>query len=270
MLKNELSERALFLTGQVINIVPAHYTIWLYRYKIISNLIQKLDKAEKEQRLQDDLHWCGELATHKEKCYQIWHYRQLIVELLIKEVYEGDKNKFDVVASEYPIISTMMSLDEKNYHVWSYRRWLVEAFDLFSSDLEWCFNDNMISTDIRNNSAWSFRFTLLFGGKSPSSKKLESEIEYTKSKINLAPTNISSWNYLRGIYKKTNMDITSLRPFVQKFTEKESSIPAFELLVDIFKADNNIKAAGEIYDKLSNEYDPIRARYWSFKKSQLQ
>ncbi|OAX85422.1 hypothetical protein ACJ72_00193 [Emergomyces africanus] len=63
MAANEMSERALELTEDVILMNPAHYTVWLYRAKILMALEKDLNK---------ELEWVNKLALQCLKNYQIW------------------------------------------------------------------------------------------------------------------------------------------------------------------------------------------------------
>ena len=63
MAANEYSERALDLTADIIAINPAHYTVWLYRAKIV---------AELGKDVVDELRWVEGWAEKSLKNYQIW------------------------------------------------------------------------------------------------------------------------------------------------------------------------------------------------------
>lgn len=177
------------------------------------------------------------------------------------------------VAEEQRFLASILSLDTKNYHVWSYRQWLCTRFPAillptyktvqlitsidtksapdisprpsitpsYTSHSEVVENEKMIVDDIRNNSAWSHRYFLLFGQvelsysttyglilKQVNNKQLLqksglldtnlvlAEIEYTKGKIRLAPQNASPWNYLRGVLNHGGIPITSVREFCEE------------------------------------------------------
>ena len=63
MTRNEYSERALSLTEDIIGMNPAHYTVWLYRAKIIRELAKDV-LAE--------LAWLDGVSRRSLKNYQIW------------------------------------------------------------------------------------------------------------------------------------------------------------------------------------------------------
>ncbi len=274
MIKNEISERALYLTYVIIHKVSAHYSIWQYRYHILQHLVEQKKKENNEsvvQVLQEELRECSKMALNIQKNYQIWHYRHLIIELLIKYGYDGDARKYSLEKEEYPILSIMLTKDEKNYHVWSYKRWLVKRFNIYDSPAELTFTTNMLKNDVRNNSAWSFRLFLLFGYDKPS-VDLKSEFDFVKKQIKRSPTNPSSWNYLRGLCDKSGTSLCKFKQFIRSFTENDEniSIPAIELLAVTYIKENDWEKANGIYGLLADKLDPIRSNYWNFKKLNLK
>ncbi|KAI9818091.1 MAG: CAAX geranylgeranyltransferase alpha subunit [Pycnora praestabilis] len=63
MAKNEFSERVLALTEDVIDMNAAHYTVWLYRAKTLSEL---------KKDLREEIKWLNDTALRHQKNYQIW------------------------------------------------------------------------------------------------------------------------------------------------------------------------------------------------------
>ena len=63
MAANEMSDRALALTTDIIALNPAHYTVWLYRAKILFELKKDLDS---------EIQWLNKVALNNLKNYQIW------------------------------------------------------------------------------------------------------------------------------------------------------------------------------------------------------
>ena len=56
----------------------------------------------------------------------------------------------------------------------------------------------MIRADLRNNSAWNYRYSIIQDTTKFSPEVIEREIKFTIEKIKLAPSNESAWNYLKG------------------------------------------------------------------------
>ena len=170
----------------------------------------------------------------------------------------------------------------------------------------------MIEKDVRNNSAWNHRWFLTFGkhidpskgmGKELSPVPLEGEvedevldqeIEYSISKIRIAPQNPSPWNYLRGVLKKASgrTDVErALKKRVKGFAEalvdvsghqsgisdenKVRSSHALEYLAELYGeekegGERGMEQAEKCWDLLSRRYDPIRKGYWDWRKGMAQ
>ncbi|KAF1950396.1 farnesyltransferas-like protein [Byssothecium circinans] len=257
MAKNEFSERVLGLTEHIISMNPAHYTVWLYRAKTLSEL-----KAS----LQDEIAWLNPTALKHLKNYQIWHHRQTIIDGIGSPKGEPE------------FISTMLEQDSKNYHVWSYRQWLVKRFGLFDDEEELQWTEGMIDADVRNNSAWNHRWFLVVGGRDGGElpeEVVKREMEYAKREIRKAPQNQSPWNYLKGIVRQGKLPWSTLKDFALEFADMRRpddiySSHALDLLADIYaEEENNKDEARKALDLLATKFDPIRAHYWNFRKGLL-
>lgn len=274
----ELSLRSLFITGEAISKIPAHYTVWEYRSRIVKHLCQS-----NSYKLEDEIEWCNSIALNNEKNYQIWHYKEIIIEFAIKMLYNNDPSSYPLL-EEYNIVNEMLSNDEKNYHVWTHKRWMVRCFNLWRDNTELEIIDRLIDEDVRNNSAWSHRYLVLFGN-TQEIKEIDQEIDYIFAKIDIAPTNLSSWNYLSGvieIIKKkdefklfTNLEEKFLKYIndgkgIQnmKLDGNYISIPALKLLAEFYIAKERKDEAVNIYEALK-VLDEIRVKYWEFKQSTL-
>ncbi|ODV58834.1 bifunctional protein farnesyltransferase/protein geranylgeranyltransferase [Ascoidea rubescens DSM 1968] len=281
MSKNEYSERALALTEKIINVCAAHYTVWEYRYNIIK------DGSNHNKIIKDELIWSENIILENPKNYQVWHYRQLlIIELVSKS--SDDYN----VEKEFELIDKSLIEDSKNYHSWTYRTWLTKHFKLYN-DKNLSFINSLLKSDIRNNSAWNFRFFLLVNNPENYIEQdrksiinglvLQKELKFTENAIELAPQNQSSWNYLIGIYEKFNLDINNLKGLSLKYSNFEddkiselemqpiiSSVHALELLARIYSSSKTtVDKAIRAYDLLATKYDPIRVNYWKYLSSSL-
>lgn len=264
--KKEYSDRALHMTERGIELVASHYTIWNYRFNILINM---------DKDLFEELDWCEQIALENEKNYQIWNYRQLIIERIIST---GHGDKFNP-HREYPIMDAMLQEDIKNHHVWSYRKWLVERFELYHDPKEQGFVDHCIDDDLRNNSAWTHRFFIKFASeKHRTDSTIADEIEYAKDKICLCPQNPSPWNYVIGIYRRFGRNFDDLHDFCTKFASIDDddaaevlikSSFALEMLATIYKQRKQYAPAVKAYEMLGSKYDPIRANYWDYEKSKI-
>lgn len=257
MAANEYSDRVLDLTEHIIDLNPAHYTVWLYRASTLFAL-----RAD----LREELEWISDTARAHQKNYQIWNHRMMVVGEL------GDP------AGEREFVEEMFGLDGKNYHVWSYRQWLVRRFDLWGEG-EFAFVEKMLEKDVRNNSAWNYRWFLVNGREDEGIKGItddkvkQREIEFATSAVGKAPQNPSPWNYLRGISKASGDNLKELKDLASQYADTSKpdgvrSSHALDLLADIL-ADEDKQAAGQVLDLLAITYDPIRRNYWEYRKGLL-
>lgn len=261
MQQQEYSERALYITELGIEQLASHYTIWIYRFNILKNL--------PNTNFNDELDWCEQIALDNEKNYQIWNYRQLIINHILESGLKFEPYR------EFPIMEAMLDSDPKNHHVWSYRKWLVEKFELYKSEKELEFIEKLIDQDLKNNSAWSHRFFLLFSRKHlTEDKTVDDELLFVKERIVKCPQNPSSWNYLLGMYERFDAPLRELEDFCLQLVDldqgKVESSYALETLAKIYKSQEKYDDSIKVYKLLKDKYDPIRANFWEFQISKIQ
>jgi len=281
MVAEEYTPRCLRITEHVISMNPAHYTVWLYRFKII----QVLDLP-----IPDEIEWLNEVALNNLKNYQIWHHRQLLLDHYYPKIADDDEAVKKLAKSEIDFVNQILAEDTKNYHVWSYRQDIVAKLGIWTV-AELGSTQNMIEDDVRNNSAWSHRFYLVFSDPSQSTKDalptehdpkvpesvIERELKYTRDKILLSPQNQSSWNYLRGVLRKAGRGMSTEEDFASQFAEclgeegeKVTSSHALEMLADASVETGNVEKARLCFMRLAKTWDPIREGYWQYRISQLK
>ncbi len=170
---------------------PAHYTVWLYRFSIITALGVPIPT---------EIAWVNEVALQHLKNYQIWHHRHLLVDHYFPAISSSADEVAKLAQSETDFLKTMLAEDTKNYHVWSYRQYLVRKLGNWGAD-ELASTEDFITEDVRNNSAWSHRFFLVFSDPSTTTEGshsteydpavpahiIDREIQYAQDKILLAP-----------------------------------------------------------------------------------
>ena len=277
MANNEKSLRILDITDHIIHMNPAHYTVWsvhpiakppatdpasrLYRAATIKEL--SLDPLE-------ELTWLNKISLKILKNYQIWGHRQVIMKLIS-----------ELPQTELPFLARVLAKDTKNYHVWSYRQWLVQHFSLWPTKdnpgHELKFTESLLTTDVRNNSAWNHRFFVLFGredGEPTKDSIFEREIEFAKEKISEGPQNQSPWNYIKGVIRRQGKGEAILEQFAGQFADVDNedeirSSHALDLLATIWADGQEIKAVKAL-DLLGERFDPIRKNYWEYRKGLLQ
>lgn len=278
IVSNEYTPRSFRLTTKLIELAPAYYTVWNYRFNNI--LTHLLSSNWNRQLVIKEFDWLDEITLNNPKNYQIWSYRQQLIVTCQHHHGNNDNGSNDAaidIKRELPILDIMIDEDTKNYHVWSYRKWVVQRFDDFTNELP--FINKLIDRDIYNNSAWNHRMFYLQNVQ-PDDSMLQEEIKYTMEKIKQVPQNISSWNYLRGIYDSFLKPDDALKEFVMGYcrdipldskTAITSNTPlpdvecsfAIEVLAQLSKDDPILQA--NCYRSLSVKYDPIRTPFWQHK-----
>ncbi|BGO99526.1 CAAX geranylgeranyltransferase alpha subunit [Rhodotorula toruloides] len=286
--KQERSQRTLELTKILIHYNPAHYSVWKYRadtlFELKTNLSEELDLLD-------------QLVKYHLKSYQVWQHRRNIVLAL------------DDPSRERDFTSKALALDAKNYHTWAYRQWVLchfyssrsfpdstfpspekaeEAQKVWDGELEYV--EELLTKDIRNNSAWNHRFFVCFesgmGGDCG-----EREVRYAKEKLAISPNNPSAWNYLRGVLGRLKQPPSTCTAFVTPLAlNTPSSLPdsepaisskaelpawlAIEFLADAAAEEartaeqssderkKKVEEASALYGSLA-EYDPIRRHYYA-------
>lgn len=284
MAAEEHSRRALDLTTHIISLNPAHYTVWLYRFAIVSTL---------SIPFASEMAWLNEMALEHQKNYQIWHHRQLLVSMHLSSIADDAAARVQLGESEVTFMDEMFEEDAKNYHVWSYRQWMVRALSFFGA-WEVAATERWIEHDVRNNSAWSHRFFLIFSNPAHCTPDLlatqfdpripaaiaDGEIAYAQRMVQLAPQNQSPWNYLRGVLRKTGRPLDTLVSWAEEFaqlrgqqsekgTAAEDAVQsshALELLADAWAEKGDSQRADRAWELLGAKYDCIRRPYWEWKR----
>eukprot|EP01147_Barroeca_monosierra_P005443 gene5442-7159_t len=262
----EISKRALDLTTIIITYNPAHYSIWHFRRKLLFALTEDL---------LEELAYIEEVIVDNPKNYQVWYHRQKVLEQL------GDGS------AEMEFTKNMLDIDEKNYHAWTYRQWAMTHFNLFPKLRQegLGFADDMLEKDVYNNSVWNHRYFVIEKTTGFTPEVIERELKFTLEKIELAPHNESSFNYLKGAADISKLIIPisfhQLKAFHinmdLRFEPKPSSyaigflLTASEELAQTTTGDEQVKHIShckELCGKLRS-VDPVRVNYWNYREGQL-
>ncbi|KAI9293810.1 protein prenylyltransferase [Neoconidiobolus thromboides FSU 785] len=259
-INEEVSERALELTETIINFSPAHYTVWLYRQKIIQSLSMDLNQ---------ELEFLKRLVEENPKCYQLWQHRQFIL------------SNLNDASSEEDFINLVLEDDNKNFHAWSYRQWVIKKFNLFSNELS--YTNDMLTKDVRNNSAWNQRYFVLTNNQEKQLDKevMEREIEFTVQKMEKVPFNEAAYNYLKGLLmyfynEKYAIELLNVAKVLED--KKIKSKHLYSWYVDIYyeliklnddKKEEFISNGIEYCNKLLS-LDIVRKNYWEYRLTQFE
>ncbi|KAJ2786010.1 CAAX geranylgeranyltransferase alpha subunit [Coemansia javaensis] len=294
MAKGEVSRRALALTARVIEANPGHYTVWVYRKRLVEDLAADIAA---------ELDWVCDISEMYPKNYQLWHHRETLVTRLLPpaaalDLPEDRRIAHPTIRRELQFLGRAIGEDSKNFHAWSYRQWLVATYAIWDQEL--AFVDTMINEDVRNNSAWNQRYFVVLRGRDPASAALDDalvlrEIDYAVENIKLAPNNESPWSYVVGmllrhaparLYTDLLPRITALAAAADYRAAMTTTPFYWSALVDIYEqhaaaaaaaaAAAQPERAAELLDQaraacdaLSTEHDPVRGAYWAFRKTTL-
>ncbi|KAK2629990.1 hypothetical protein QTJ16_000810 [Diplocarpon rosae] len=281
MAAKEHSPRVLELTEHIISLNAAHYTVWLYRASTLFAL---------DCPVAEELEWVNTVALENQKNYQIWHHRQLLMDHLYPKIAADAGAVRELADSEVSFMTRMLDADSKNYHVWSYRQYLVRKMNLFNQrELESI--ETLLRRDVRNNSAWSHRFFVVFSDPAyctPECKAtqadphipaaiIDREIEFSKAATLEAPQNQSPWNYLRGVLRKGNRNLSTQESYAGEFAkiledgeEEVQSSHALDFLADVWREQGEVAKADRALVLLGDRYDRIRKNYWDWRRSLLK
>jgi protein farnesyltransferase/geranylgeranyltransferase type-1 subunit alpha len=285
MANKEYSARSLRLTETIIDMNPAHYTVWLYRASILLAMALPIPA---------ELAWLNAVALEHLKNYQIWHHRHLLIDQHHPAIASDPAAVAALAASERDFLAQILAHDTKNYHVWSYRSYLVAKLNLFSDRAELRAVEALLDDDVRNNSAWSHRFFLVFSDPAASTPgahatehdpavpqaTVDREVAYAQDKIALAPQNQSPWNYLRGVLVKGGRELASVEGFAEGFVtglegkgggkEDVRSTHALDLLAEIYAEKGEKERADLCLRRLGEKWDRIRVGYWEWRRKCLE
>lgn len=266
----EISERALAITSAVIEQNPAHYSVWDYRLDVVSEIgnsvfdykqVGLTPSAESQPPIGENGEWLNQFTLENAKNYQVWNYRQHLLDLENPLWY----------ANELVLVKMVLDDDSKNFHAWSHLKWVatksteskIEPFGNGRDLLE--MTKEMLLSDVFNNSVWSFRFFLLktFNGIMHCPKEMEKygadEVHFIFQKIELAPENESSWSYLCGF-------LTEIAHMQRKRAlERAAEIDSIRSLE--FQAEFSFNGDA-LWEKLK-EVNPIRGDYYAFRLKKM-
>ncbi|KAK3829707.1 MAG: hypothetical protein J3R72DRAFT_263117 [Linnemannia gamsii] len=298
----EKSERALDLTKIVIELSPSHYTVWYYRQQ----LLKELNKDLKEEL--EWIEWMinehpksyqiwhhrqvviGRIAnslfpatTTTSTATPITTAQATEAAVTFDTLSESQKTAAqELVKAELEVITESLQEDTKNYHAWSYRQWVLAHFGLGPWWVdELAYTEELIAEDVRNNSAWNQRYFVVTNGKADVTEEdINREVQFAKSKIEKTPSNESPWVYLTGILRKGNHSVTEIKGFCESLLSvPRANFSPFvhSTLLDIYEVEAkeqrsaaSVEKAKEEAIMLAEKVDPIRTKYWNWRKAQLQ
>lgn len=139
------------------------------------------------------------------------------------------------------------------------------------------FVDNLITEDVRNNSAWNQRYFVVNNHLGWSDLNVQKEVCYVLEKIKFIKNNESAWNYLRGVLLHDKRGLSGnavVTSFCEELYRNKCRSPyLYAFLIDI--CDEALKKgevsslhgperAIELCQALANKHDKIRCKYWNY------
>ncbi|KAH9386727.1 protein farnesyltransferase/geranylgeranyltransferase type-1 subunit alpha [Nematocida major] len=166
---------ALHRTSTLLFHFPTNYTVWVDRRKILLGL------PEAEYTLQDELAWIKAKAADNQKNYQVWHHFKFVLRKTSHEI-STDLEILELVKEE-----------PKNIHFWGV--FLACTQDVPSA-LE--YTKYFIEVDVRNNSPFSIRHTLIMPLLKESADAVEKERAFLLG-LPILKRNDAYWNYVNAM-----------------------------------------------------------------------
>ncbi|KAG0279981.1 CAAX geranylgeranyltransferase alpha subunit [Linnemannia exigua] len=299
----EKSERALDLTKIVIELSPSHYTVWYYRQQLLKELNKDLkEELEWIEWMINDHPKSYQIWHHRQvvigrianTLFPATSTTSTVAPITTAQATEAavdfdtlsESQKaavHEMVKAELDVIAESLQEDTKNYHAWSYRQWVLAHFGHGPWWVdELAYTEELIAEDVRNNSAWNQRYFVVTNGKAEgvTEEDIQREVQFAKSKIEKTPSNESPWVYLTGILRKGNHPVTEIKEFCESLlSAPRANFSPFvhSTLLDIYEVEAkeqrsaaSVEKAKEEAIMLAEKVDPIRLKYWNWRKAQLQ
>lgn len=277
--KDEFSERALHLTNDVIEHNAANYTAWYYRRRCLKELNSDMQK---------ELDFIDMWAKDSPKNYQVWYHRRWLISEIERQLQEKVAQGDETAAARIKEIGddelayhmdVMQANDDfKNYNGWSHRGFIVHKFGLWGGEMD--FVNDLLRLDIRNNSAWNHRYTVLKNTKWPlTDETRQAEVDFTLGALRRCVGNESAWNYLAAFLGEGEGKVPwHVLPAVEAFCQEATAMApekeqlnrfAVEGLARVHEGRGDIDEAERHYNTL-RDIDSIRANYWDWRIAMAQ
>ncbi|KAI5149650.1 uncharacterized protein NESG_01238 [Nematocida ausubeli] len=175
MQEENYSTQALDIITSIIYYCPTNYTVWVDRRKVLGKIPRDTYNYNKE------LTWIKKRAHENQKNYQVWHHFKHVLTEMNHEISE-DLDILEIVRK-----------DPKNIHFWGV---FLACAKNVESALE--YTKYFIEEDVRNNSAYSIRYTLISPILKQDPARFQKEKEFLLS-LPVLKYNLAYWNYLAGL-----------------------------------------------------------------------
>ena len=258
---------------------PKNYQLWHHRRSLLELLADR-----SPPRALRELELTAEILQLDSKNYHAWSHRQWCLHFFarpsVREAQDSsaDHAHADVFAAELVFIDTLLDQDVRNNSAWN-QRFFVRTHARSSAE---ALGQPAAASSSTHASPMS-------------GDVIHEELLYTGSKLLLAPHNESPWNYLEGLMRQKKFHASQRLALLallanlpdyppqlaalpeeateQQLTERVALLPnrfAQSLLVELWESNNQHALAKAACERLANELDPIRVKYWEFRKQQIE
>ncbi|KAJ2850206.1 Rab geranylgeranyltransferase [Coemansia brasiliensis] len=190
------STEALNATKRLLEQNTELHTVWNYRRTIFMRLDAWQNADERQQMLEQELHFMLEIIQKNIKSYWMWNHRVWTLSSLPRPEWER----------ELGLVAKLLALDARNYHGWNYRRFIVSQLKEVAADShevdekEFAFTTEQINRDCANHAAWHNRSKLLpsilaHRSESDQEQVLQTENYLILNAIYTDPEDQNAWLY---------------------------------------------------------------------------
>ncbi|CED84161.1 Protein geranylgeranyltransferase type II, alpha subunit [Phaffia rhodozyma] len=223
--QNDVYDQISFdLTTKALQLNPELYTAWNYRRKILlRGLFPNSTQVTVHNLLLSDLNMTTVFLKSFPKVYWIWTHRRWCLDNIPSGPGGSEDGKEDITwrreawERELMLVEKMLSMDARNYHAWNYRRLALsflppDSVVPHSRDSELAYTKKKIEANFSNFSAWHQRTK--FMGSGPfvgGEKEMAAEFDLVNQALWTDPADQSSWLYHRFLISKTNNEPDIIR-----------------------------------------------------------
>ncbi|KAI5190313.1 protein farnesyltransferase/geranylgeranyltransferase type-1 subunit alpha [Nematocida sp. AWRm77] len=161
---------------------PSNYTVWVTRRAVLAEVVERT-----EYSMEEELQWIRETAQKHQKNYQVWHHFGYVVQKLRHDVLADCK------------ILELAEEEPKNIHFWGFFLSSVRSHCSLPRALE--YTQRFIEDDVRNNSVYSIRHTILTRLVESEKSLLEEEKAFLL-RLPLLRNNPAFWNYVKALERE--------------------------------------------------------------------
>jgi protein farnesyltransferase/geranylgeranyltransferase type-1 subunit alpha len=232
---------------------------WFHRRKCLQALNKDLD---------EEIEYTNEVGGENPKNYQIWFHRRACLDQLGGGVEHARK--------ELQYVGRVIDDDSKNYHAWSHRQYIITTYSLWEGEVNFC--SSVITTDIRNNSAWNQRWFAFHGKGTTNAFDPAAEVSYAMDVADTDLYNESPLVYVLGVLREqwkagdpknvTNAVLDRLLAAKDKNSAHVHSA-LVEIYIHLNDAESQAKAV-ELCNELMSTVDVVRLKYWAWKLSTIK